>query len=272
MQRWESSLKNISRAGKPLSLLLILVLIITALLGCESDRVESPEPPPEPKVTADPPTEPPKADEPQRFDGYDPFLDEYRIFADSLINGDEEIFFNPSLFGLSINDIRYRWDSMMVEITLWSYRDLPKARETFGYALEDLNGNGSPELILLFNDYTVLAVFSMSNGSPQLLDAFWPRHRGAINDSGLICVSSSNGADDWYHSVYQIEQDDSELLLIFEYGHASDEGYYLVSNGEKRAISESDYERLQEEYPIQTETVAKEITKNSGLDYIPLFD
>jgi hypothetical protein len=61
----------------------------------------------------------------------------------------------------------------------------PKVRSNFGYALEDLNRDGTLELILLLDSYTVLAIFTTVEGNPKLLDAYWPKYRCALFGSGL---------------------------------------------------------------------------------------
>ena len=45
-------------------------------------------------------------------------------------------------------------------------------KEDFGYVIQDLNENGSPELILIMGDSVVCAIFSMLDNKPKLLDEF----------------------------------------------------------------------------------------------------
>ena len=251
---------------------MICVLIFVSLSGCEGHNVESSNQISAPGVTVGSPSELNEFVMPEWFTDYDSILEEYRRFVDYSIEGGARNVFDNNIFGTPDNNLGYQWDCMKVETNIWSYRDFPMTKEAFGYALKDLNGNGSPELILLLSDYTVLAVFSMAGSEPKLLDAFWPKHRCAIFDSGLLYIESSGGASDWDYTISQVSQDDSELFLVMKYGHSSNDGYYMVSNGEKHTISESEFRRFQEEYPILFYTVANEITADSGLELIPLFD
>ncbi|SEW32725.1 hypothetical protein [[Clostridium] fimetarium] len=204
------------------------------------------------------------------FPDYSSIIDEYQKFVDQLINEGIESVFDNEIFTTPDTDLSYNWNCMMTETNIWSYRKFPKNREAFGYALEDLNGNGTPELVLLLKDYTVLAVFSTVNGKPKLLDAYWPKHRCAIYNSGLLYTLSSGGSAYWEYAIHQISQDGSKLIAVEQYG--SDDDLYKIINGEKYNISELELEEFQKKYPILSDTYASEITENSGIRFVSLFD
>ena len=48
--------------------------------------------------------------------------------------------------------------------------------------------------------------------------------------------------------------------------------YYRVIDGETIMISGSEFEEFQEKFPVLFYDVANEITKNSGIEFIKLFD
>lgn len=212
---------------------------------------------------------------------YPSIIEEFQKYAEYLIKDDLEGAFDNNVFSTPDNKLAYNWSCMEIEANIWSYRDFPKAREAFGYALKDLNGNGDTELILILKDYTVLAIFSMSNGMPTLMDAYWPKHRCAILNSGLLYTLTSSGADDWYYKTQKISQDGSELLPTEEFGSTSvdeqssttfsDPRYYKVIDGKKAYLSEKEFNDYSNKFPILTNTTASEITKKSGLVFIPLF-
>lgn len=201
---------------------------------------------------------------------YSSIIDEYKKFVDQSINEGVESVFDNGIFTTPDPDLSYNWNCMMIETNIWSYRKFAKNREAFGYALEDLNGDSTPELVLLLKDYTVLAVFSTVNGKPKLLDAYWPKHRCAIYNSGLLYTLSSGGSAYWEYAIHQISQDGSKLIAVEQYG--SDDGLYKIINGEKYNISELEFEEFQKRYPSLSDTSASEITKNSGIRFVSLFD
>ena len=47
--------------------------------------------------------------------------------------------------------------------------------EQFGYTIKDLNQDGIDELILRLNNHVVIAIFTMVNNQPVLLDYYWNR-------------------------------------------------------------------------------------------------
>ncbi len=211
---------------------------------------------------------------PDWFNDYPAIIEEYRKFTECLLNeGLESVFYND-IFCAPDNSLGYNWCCMLIETNIWSYRDFDKTKEAFGYALKDLNGDGSTELILLLQDYTVLAVFSSSNGKPQLMDAYWPKHNCAILETGELYTLSSGGAYDWSYTIQQISQNGNELLQIEEYGMTSLREYpeyYKMVDGEMCIINEAEVEKFHERYPCLSNNIDKEITKNSGIEFIPLF-
>ena len=54
----------------------------------------------------------------------------------------------------------------------------------FGYVIKDINGDGVEELCLLTKEFTMVALFTKHNGKPVLLEEFWNRKRGFVNENG----------------------------------------------------------------------------------------
>jgi len=126
----------------------------------------------------------------------------------------------------------------------------------FGYVIKDFNNDGTEELILLNDGAKIFAVFSQSEEGPKLL---W------FNDSGKDCWFDENGL--FYtgtldfqtiagvHRIYQITSNGS-LELLFEFGdlHCVPAGNplsfirYELVNGEKKIITEEEYQSLLEEH------------------------
>jgi len=214
-----------------------------------------------------------------RTEDYSSILGEYREYVNLIVNTGSEsdeglsnaisnkVFSAPYVDG----DLAYHWYCMLIETNVWSYRAFPKSQAAFGYALYDLNGNGTPELILLLEDYTVLAIYSLVDNKPQLLDAYWPRHKCAITETGTLYTSSSGGATYWNNCIWQVSQDGKSLILIEEFGLEGHENWYIIVDGERKAVSSSEIAEMQEKYPVLSAEAATEITKNSGLEFIPLF-
>ena len=157
--------------------------------------------------------------------------------------------------------------------------DSENPEESYGYALKDVNGNGEDELFLIlhnyFDGYTVLAIFSMADGKPILLDSYMPRNRCAIDSEGTLFVHGSGGAAYSYKYIYKISQDGSELLLVEGFGidgwdEENEESiYYKIVDGEMKRVDREEISML---FEIFRDDLSEETTKYSGLVYIPLFD
>ena len=155
---------------------------------------------------------------------------------------------------------------------MWSEANVAVQRSdyslSFGYALEDLNSDQKDELILLLSDYTVLAIFTEVDETPVFVDAFWPRYKAAILDSGEVFTLSSGGASLWAYDLSDISKE-GELVSKLKFG-MEDREYYEMIDGEKTFISEEEYVERYSSYPVLSVEEAARITKESGIKFIPL--
>ena len=214
---------------------------------------------------------------------YPSIIEEYRRFADYSIEGGAENVFKNKVFRLPdkeylfhtednefMDNLRIHWDYMLVEANIWSYRDFPKTKNAFGYAIKDLNENGSPELILLLQDYTVLAIFSTVNKKPYLLDACWSKNQYTIDKSGTLYIRTHIEAGFDRNALYQVSKDDSELVLIDEFGlngfnaETQESIFYKLAGGQKQKIDEKEFNDLYELFNSIS-------TKDAGFEFVPLF-
>ncbi len=171
------------------------------------------------------------------------------------------------------------------------------------YALKDLNNDGKPELILLLKDYTIQAIYTLSeDGTPKLVDHYWERNEGFLykyinpdnsEDSKIyICSRGSNGASNSSMELASLCDSisasigDKRGLLVEEkyiydesrtgktYPHYTADGPFKLynthcfySNLERtnRPITEQDYALAIEKYATTDQT------KKVGLELKPLF-
>ena len=77
------------------------------------------------------------------------------------------------------------------------------AKSNFGYALKDLNGDGSDELILMRKDHHVAAIFTMVNGKPMLVNREHFYKSVWIDKEGLI-----HGYRYFKSEAYSVEWDE----------------------------------------------------------------
>jgi hypothetical protein len=198
-----------------------------------------------------------------QYNSYESILKEYQRFAVYAIEDQEQVLKGEPWYACG-------WLGGLI-VQYNSGRMLMK--DDFGYAIQDLNGNGSPELILHIN-YTVLAIFSMVNDKPMLLDDFGPRHYCAIDSSGMIYTHTSGGATTWSYAIYKLSEDDSQLLLVEEYGengNFSGEGYYQKKDGEYTELDKKGLDDSLKTLFYDFSISPTEMTKNSSLSFVALF-
>lgn len=148
----------------------------------------------------------------------------------------------------------------------------PNGSSDFGYAIKDINRDGSDELILLRSDGTIVAVFTMHDQKPVLLDAFQNRYRCSLSDSGEIFTSGSNGAARTVNRKYSLDPATGQLLLICEFGTdgfdpvTGETSFYMDVNTTKTNLTEAEYTRICKENPALSPAQLLDF-----LTYRPLF-
>lgn len=180
---------------------------------------------------------------------------------------------NPTESTIDSNRFSQEWYGELYGATLIGN----VSENVYGYAFCDLNGDNESELVLLLDDYTILSIFSMVDGTPVMLDDFHSRKNCWIDQNKIIHVSGSNGADHWSYSEYTLSKDRTKLNLIFEYGSEGYDSvnneniYYMISNSDKVSISKEIFEELFLSKPYTSMAEAAEKTKNSNiLEFIAL--
>ena len=150
------------------------------------------------------------------------------------------------------------------------------AAYSLGYDIHDLNGDGTDELILLSNTYSVLAILTMRDGVPVLISTI----ATAIDENGRFCAvqyapDHRNGqqycvwdiSDGRLHPVIcvQLEYDD------FNHKY-SDMRYYAIDHGRKTPITEAEFMVLAKQTELVPDAyTSQEYTRAmSGLDFTPL--
>ena len=199
---------------------------------------------------------------------YKPVLD---IYKDVMMNLDEKANSKDSPYPEGTKE--YEWESTMI-VALTTLR---LSTNVPGYAFCDLNKNGNDEMLLLLDDYTVLAIFSFADGNPILLDKYWNRKKCAINEDGTIQVCGNGGADTSSFSIFKISDNDKEFVLSEEYGtdgHDPDTlhpYYYKISDGTKTSITVLEYAAaLSQDIYLFGENLAEHTKANADIEFVPL--
>ena len=193
------------------------------------------------------------------------------IYKDVVMNLDEKVNSKDSPYPEGTKE--YEWESAIIVAltTLRLSTNIP------GYAFCDLNKNGNDEMLLLLDDYTVLAIFSFADGKPVLLDNYWNRKKCTIEQDGTIQVYGSGGADTSSFSMFKISDNDKELVLLEEYGTDGHDPetlvthYYKILNGTKTPITVLEYAAaLSQGVYSSVEELAKRTKENADFEFIPL--
>ena len=163
----------------------------------------------------------------------------------------------------------------------------PIYKLTCGYAQKDLNGDGADELILLNEDYTVIAIFSYADGKPVLIGGLgyaFPDKRSYLDN----CWIDGDGFiyDSLYNrkTKYRVAQGGTSLEAVADYWPVDRveyepefrvvTEYYMLTGDEEIEITESEYKALDDQHgKYLGQYSGKDVTREySGLEFIPLFN
>lgn len=146
------------------------------------------------------------------------------------------------------------------------------------YAIHDINGDRIPELLILSEDYFIHAIYSLHDDLPVLIGGYWARHRCAVDNEGVLYISSSGGAADSYSASYLLTSDNElqliEMIGVESYDEQSgtslpEPRYYRILNGSKTIIDDKEADIIWSNFP---DTYPNNPTENVGLTIVPLSD
>lgn len=231
-----------------------LLLVILTVVGCRADiNKELTD-----EIVYDMPNE------------YSKIMEVYQEMVEELLSGElEEKWDEGEKAPITFPNFELgeRWEYMQIELISKShYEDLNK--QSFGYALYDLNNDGVQELIWMLEDYTILAIFTIIDGDAQLLDAYWSRYKSILLDTGEVYTYSNGGASIYEYALQVIDEDGKNLTYKKKFGRDT-EVFYIIDENDRISINEPEFNKLVELYPDIIED-RKEYMKNMGVEFFPL--
>ena len=139
----------------------------------------------------------------------------------------------------------------------------PVVLESIGYAIQDISGDGVPELIIAdtSSDNSIYAVYTYINNAPQFVFEGWARNRYMLLDDGRIYNESSGGAMYLIFGTYKLSNDGTALECEdYYFTYEKDDtfkniGFYHNTSGiwdrdasEELNISEDEFTKMQQDF------------------------
>lgn len=145
--------------------------------------------------------------------------------------------------------LQTRWQNMVVDML--DYISEPDVA-SFGYILKDLDGDSNLELIWVSADYnTVFAIFTIADNKAVLVDAYWPRYKAVILDSGAVYTLGSGGANTSQYICWTLNKDQPDYKNIQKQFGINDGQYYEEIKNAPVNISKDRFDALLLEHPFQ---------------------
>lgn len=221
------------------------------------------------------------------FSTYDGILSAYKRIVESQADYTEQKWLSgeyDSLFTFADNTAYEIFNHIFMTsinqrptTTYWGTEYMPNANYAYGYAKKDLNGDGMEELILMTDNYRILAIFTIKDGRAVWLKGVslaW------IGEDGYVRTERSAGivtTRDGEYFIYQLV--DGAWQQVVGVGCQVNAflervNWYTTDGHTQTSISDQEGEDLLAQYDIlPVGCTQNEYTKtHAGLPFIPLFE
>ena len=185
----------------------------------------------------------------------------YRLsddFQESWERGDNFLYSEDFESAVDSDKLKYWW-LMLLEMT----EDMEDPScDNFGWILYDLNQDKLEELFFVRNDHSVLAVFTIAEDKPVLLDTFRKQYSTVVTEEGYLhCYQAG---ENFFRKIQVL--DENGKFQTVDYCYRTD-GKYYDHNGSE--VSWGKYKAFKKEHPFEMATfwMELEITNTKKTHY-----
>lgn len=198
------------------TILALLMTLIISSCGIVNKKTATMEPsiPAEPEILS--PTS--QISEANPTPEHEPTPDFFQIYREKL-----DYFYN--ILSNGVEDWEYgKGEVGLMEIA--DYKAGDEALASVGYTIQDLSGDGIPELLIMnvsnpgsspAKGSSILALFSSSDGTPTLTFEGWSRNQYTFYERDKIYNTGSNGASNQVYIINQLSLDGKSLECLNYY-------------------------------------------------------
>lgn len=204
--------------------LLTVAILIISLAGCKSGNTDCPE-------------------------EYSDVLKCYEKIINESSYDDFESRIEAGNYPSPTGEAEAHWKEMLLDFKSFSSHGY----SLYGYMLKDINDDSTPELFLVKEDRTIIAVYTLKGENPTLLDAFDTEYRCVLTDDNRLITQTSESANSYIYHVYTLDSETTELTLRAGFGCEATGDvtvYYENIDGSNYTTDSERYTHLCEEYPF----------------------
>ncbi len=128
----------------------------------------------------------------------------------------------------------------------------------FGYKLVDLNSDSLIELLFMRSDGRLLAVYTVFDGKPLLVEAFNRSYQGVVRDTGELYTLKLRDDGGYDYNVHTLNPSTGTLVNTVSFGTEGAICYESIE-GVIYTTSDTRIEELRAEYPFEMSEVIGEI-------------
>ena len=181
---------------------------------------------------------------------YDAVIDKLSSSVDSMFTENFEEKVSEGAYSSPTGELPEKWNNMLIDATK-DFRNLDE--NAFGYKLVDLNSDGVSELFFVRSDDKVLAIFTMCEGAPVLVDAFERDYQCVIRDSGEVYTMTAREDGGYDHKIHTLNSSSGTYYTTVAFGTEGNINYEVIDGMTYTTSSERIIE-LRAEYEFKMST------------------
>ena len=131
----------------------------------------------------------------------------------------------------------------------------------FGYKLIDINSDGVSELFFMRSDERILAIFTMREGKPCMIDCYDRSYRGVVMDTGEIYTLGFREDGGYDYRIYTLDPASGGLYGTVSFGYEGTIAYEYI-DGATYTTSTDRITELTAQYPFEMAQAITELELN----------
>ena len=219
---------------KRIGLILLSVVLLMSLCSCAKDK------------------------EQKAATTYDEVITKLSEAVTGMFEEDFEEKLNEGAYPSPTGELPEKWMTTLKEAKM-DFRNVDE--NAFGYKLIDINSDGTSELFFMRSDDRVLAIFTMYEGKPGMVDCYNRSYRGVIRDTGEVYTMTVRDDGGYDYKIYTLNPSSGVLYNTVSFGY---EGYiaYEMIDGSTYTTSTDRITELETEYPFEQSESFKSVQFN----------
>ena len=187
--------------------------------------------------------------------GYDDLILKLSETVDQLFSDDFDKELEKGSYTSPTGELNDKWTAMLRDAKT-DFKNIDE--NAFGYKMVDVNSDSSAELFFVRSDGRLLAVFTMYEGAPLLVDAYNRSYQCVLRDTGELYIMTVRSDGGYDFKINALNSSTGALNNTISFGQEGSICYEMIE-GSIYTTSNERLSELRNEYPFEHSSVFEEM-------------